>query len=135
MVKGDGTAVEAHQGECNGSEGEGKFVSAVARESIMKVDFGNGDAHINAQGEGSDAGKEADKDQYAAKEFGESGEVSAPGGKAEAGNELNVVMETAENFMIAVDKENNTKDEAQDQEREGLQTIEVAQGIPPAERK
>ena len=48
MVKGDGAAVEAHQSEGEGDEGKGEFVSVFAHESVMEMDFGNGDAHINA---------------------------------------------------------------------------------------
>lgn len=50
-------------------------------------------------------------------------------------DELSVVLKSAENFVIAVAEDDCAEGEAQDEEREGLQAVEIAQGVPPGERK
>jgi hypothetical protein len=135
VIEGDGTAIEAHQGKSESRECEWKFESSVARQSVVKVHFGDGDAHIHAKRESGNAGKQADKDEDSAEKFGESGDVSTPGRKAQAGNELNVMMKAAKNFVISVDEKNDSERQAHNQERERLQSIEVAQEILRRERK
>ena len=63
----------------------------------MKVNFGDGNGEIDADGESSDAGKESDQHEQAAKEFGEGRQVGGPAGQSEAGDELYVVVKSAEN--------------------------------------
>ena len=69
----------------------------VAHQSIVEVYFSDGDGKIDAEGKGSGAGEQAEEHEQAAKEFGESRNVCAPGGQSQAGNELNVVMQPTEN--------------------------------------
>ena len=70
-----------------------------------------------------------------AEEFGEGGEVGRPARESEAGDQVSVVMKSAENLVVTVDEHNCTQGEAHDEKREGLQAIEVAHVVPPAERK
>jgi hypothetical protein len=135
VIEGDGTSAEAHQCESEGGKSQRKFVSPVAHQSVVEVHLGYGDAHINTEGKGGHASEQADQNENSAEEFGEGGKISAPGGKPEAGDELNVVVKAAENLVVSVVEKNEAQRQAHDQECEGLQTIEVAQGIPPAERK
>lgn len=99
----------------------------------MNVDFDDGDDHVDANRKGGHASEEANQDEQTAKEFGEGREISAPGGKAEAGDELNMVVKSAEDFMVTVVDEDGAESKAHDEEREGLKAIEVAQRVPPTE--
>ena len=135
MIEGDWTATEKDEGECESGQSQGKFVSAVAHQPIVEMNLDDGDGQINADGKGSHASEEPQQDKEAAKEFGEGGKVSAPGGKSEAGHELNVVVKAAENFVVSVVEDDGAKDEAHDEEREGLKAIEVAQVVPPGEKE
>jgi hypothetical protein len=93
----------------------------------MKVDFGDGDGQIDANGKRSEAGEQADQHEYAAKKFREGGKICGPAGEPEAGDELNVVVKSAENFMVSVADHDGAQGKAHDKESQGLQTIEVAQ--------
>jgi hypothetical protein len=86
----------------------------------MKVDFDDGDGEINADREGGSAREQADEYEDAAKEFGESGEISSPARQAEAGDELNVVMQAAEYFVITVDDHYHAQSEAHNEKCKGL---------------
>jgi hypothetical protein len=127
VIEGDGAAIEAHQGKSQNRKGEGKFVSPIARQSVVKVHFGDGDAYIDAKRESGNAGEQADEDEDSAEKFGESRDVCTPGRKAQAGNQLNVMMKAAENLVISVNEKNDSERQAHDQQRERLQSIEVAQ--------
>ena len=48
VIKGDRPAIEAHQSERERRQGQRKFVSVVARQSVVEVHLGDSDAHINA---------------------------------------------------------------------------------------
>lgn len=114
MIEGDGTAIKAHQCEGEYRKSQRKFISVVACQSVMEVHFGNRDTHIDADGEGSHASEQADQNEDSAEEFGEGREVSAPGGKAEAGDELNVMMKAPENLVVSVDEKYEAQREAHD---------------------
>ena len=99
----------------------------------MKMYFGDGDGEIDADGESSDAGEEADQHEQAAKEFGEGREVGGPAGQSEAGDELYVVVKSAEDLVISVDDHDGAQGETHDEKRQGLQTIEVAHVVSSGE--
>jgi hypothetical protein len=135
VVEGDGTAAEEDECEGNGGQSQGKLVSAIAHQSVMEVHLGDGDGQIDTDGKSSHASEQADQNEQAAEEFGEGGKICAPGGKSEAGNELNMVLEAAEDLVVSVVDDDGAKNEAHNEEREGLQAIEVAQVVPPAKKK
>jgi hypothetical protein len=135
VVEGDGAAAEEDEGEGESGHGEGKFVSAVAHQAVVKVNLGDGDGQIDANGESGRTGEQTEQDEQAAKEFGEGGEVGGPARETEGGDEVGVVVKSAEDLVVSVADHDSAKSEAHDEEREGLQAIEVAQVVPPAERK
>ena len=135
MIEGDGASTEKDEGKGEGGEGEGQFVSTVARHSVMEVHLGDGDREIDADAEGGYAGEQAEQQEQSAEELGEGREVGRPARESEAGDEVGVVVESAENLVVAVDKHDGAESEAHDEEREGLQAIEVAQVVPPARKK
>ena len=100
----------------------------------MKVYFGDGNGEIDADGESSDAGKEPDQHEQAAKEFGEGREVGGPAGQSEAGDELYVVVKSAEDFLISVADHDGAQGETHDEQCQRLQTIEVAQVVSSGRR-
>jgi hypothetical protein len=134
VVEGDGAGSEEDERECEGSQSQGKFVSTVARQAVVEVHFGNGDAEIDANGKGGYPREQTQQDEQSAEELGKSGEISGPARETEAGNELNMVVKAAENFVVPVNRHDGAQGEAHDEKREGLQTIEKAQAIPPGKR-
>lgn len=100
----------------------------IACQSIMQVNFPDRDAKIDANGEGRGAGEESSQQANAPQEFRERRNVAGPRGQAEAGYEFGVVMQAAENLVIAVHDHNGTQGKAHKQKRKWLQAFEVAQG-------
>ncbi len=94
----------------------------------MKMNLGDGDAEIDADSKSGGASEQADQDKDAAEELGEGGEISRPAGKAEAFDELNVMVKAAENFVISVADHDGADGETHDEKCQRLQTIEVAHG-------
>jgi hypothetical protein len=135
VVEGDGATAEKNEGESKGGESEGEFVSTVTGQSVVEVHFGNGDGEIDADGKGGDASEEAEQNEQPAEELREGGEISRPARKSEAGDQVRVVVKATENLVVTVDEHDGTQGETHEKEREGLQAIEVAHVIPPAERK
>ena len=135
MVEGDGTSAKENDGEGESGQGEGELVSAVTHESIVKVHLGDGDRHIDADGQGCNASEQAEQNEKAAKELGEGREVGGPGGEPEAGDELNMVVKSAEDLVVSVIDKHGAESEPHNEERERLQAIEVAQVSLLRERK
>lgn len=131
MVEGDGAAAEEDEGKCQGGQSQGELVPAVANQSIVEVDFDDGDGKVDANGKRSDASEQAQQDEQPAKEFGEGGEVGCPGGESEAGDKLRVVVKASENLVVSVVEHYRAKGKAHDEERKGLQAIKIAQGVSP----
>jgi hypothetical protein len=129
VVESYGAAAEENEAECQGGQAQREFVSAVAHQSIVEVEFNDGNGEIDADGEGSHAREQAQQDEQAAKEFGKGGEVRGPSREPEAGDKLGVVMKSAEDLVVAVVEHNGAQGKAHDEECEGLQTVEVAQAI------
>jgi hypothetical protein len=133
VVEGDRAAAEEDEGEGEGGQSQGGFVSA--DQTAMNVEFGDGDGQIDTNGERSDASEQAEKDEQRAEEFGEGGDVGGPGRESEAGDKLSMVVKSAEDLVVSVDEHDGAEGEAHDEKREGLQTVEVAHVVPPAEMK
>lgn len=68
------------------------------------------------------------------KNSGKCRKVGAPGGKSEAGDELRVVVKSAENFVISVADHDGAQGETHYEKSERLQAIEVAQGVSSGQR-
>ena len=135
MVEGDRSSAEKDEAKGQGGKSQGEFVSAVAHQPVMEVYFSDGDAKIDADGKSSAAGEEADKHEQAAKKFGERGDISQPGGNPQAGNEVSMLLKSAEDLVVSVAHHDSAKGKTHHQECEGLQPIEVAQVVPPCERQ
>src|SRR5229473_2444556 len=80
VVEGDGAAAEEDECEGKGSQSQGEFIPAIAHESVVEMNFEDGDGQVDADGKGGHPGKQADQNHQAADKFGEGGEVGAPGG-------------------------------------------------------
>src|SRR5271154_184500 len=102
VVEGDRATAEEDEAKGKGGQSQGEFVAVVAHQSIVEVHFGDGDRHIDADGESGGAGEQADKHEHAAKELGKGGKIGGPAGESEASHELNVVVKSAENLVISV---------------------------------
>ena len=135
MVECDGASAEEDKSEGKGGQSQGEFVAVLAHQSVMEVHLGNGDGHVNADGKSSGAGKQADQHEQAAKKFGEGGEICGPAGQSEAGNELNVVVKSSENFLVPVADHDGAQGKTHDQQSQGLQAIKVAQVIASGRTK
>ena len=135
MVEGDGAGTKKDKSEGEGGEGQGKLVAVFAQHSIVDVNFGDGDGQIYADGERGSAGKQADEDEDAAEKFGKGGKVGAPAGKSQAGDELNMVVKSTENLMVAVNGHHSAQCEAHNEESQRLQAIKVTQVISPRKKK
>lgn len=135
MIESNCSAPEEDEAESESSEGQGKFVAMFAHESIVEVDFRNRNGKINADSEGRGAGEQANEDEQPAEELGEGGKIGGPGGKSEAGDEVSMLLKSAENLVISVSDHDGAKRKAHDKKREGLQSIEVAQAMPPEKGK
>jgi hypothetical protein len=130
VVESDWPGAEEDKSKRQSGQGKRKLGAAVSHQAVMKVNFGDGDGHIDANGKSRDAGEQAKQNQEAAKELGESGEIRGPAGESQADYELHMVVKAAENFVVSVVDEYGAQGEAHDEERERLQAIEVAQLFP-----
>jgi hypothetical protein len=135
MVESDGAAAEEDEGECEGGQCQGEFVSAGAHQSVVEVDLGDGDGQIDEDGESSYTSEQAEEDEQSAKKLCEGGEVGSPARESEAGDEVGVVVKSAEKVVISVAEHDSAQGEAHDKKRQGLQAVEVAQVVPPSERR
>ena len=109
MVEGDGSAAKKYQGKCEGGQSEGKFVPVGSRQSVVEVHFGDSDGEIDADGERGDAGEQAYEDENAAEELSEGGDVGRPARKSEAGDEVRVVVKSAEDLVVTVNDDDGTE--------------------------
>ena len=116
MVEGNGAGAEEDKGESQGGQPEREFGCAGAHQSVVDVDFGDGDAKVYADGKGGNASEQAQQDEQAAKEFGEGGEVGGPSREPEAGDKLSMVVKSAENLVVSVVEHDGAQGEAHDKE-------------------
>lgn len=127
VIEGDRTAAETDECEGQRRQAQRKFISPIARETVLKMDLGDRDAHVDTNSQGGNAGKQADQDQQAANELGEGGQIRRPARQSEALDKLHVVMKSSENFVVSVDGKDGADGEAHHQKGKRLQSIEVAQ--------
>jgi len=135
VVEGDRSSAEKDKSKSKSGKSQRKFVSVLAHQSVVQVNFDNGDGQIDADGKSRRASEQAQENEQAAKELGKGRKVGSPARKTQAGDELNVMVESSENLLISVTDHDGAKGQAHDEERERLQTIKVAQVSPPAERQ
>jgi hypothetical protein len=95
----------------------------------VEVHLEDGDRQVDADGKRGHAGEQAKQDQQAPNEFGKRGKIGSPGWEPEAGDELSMVLETAENLVLSVVEHDGTQGEAHDEECKGLQAVEMAHGV------
>jgi hypothetical protein len=127
VVQGDGTSAEKDQSKGQSGHRERELESVIAGQSIVQVHFPDRDAEVHADGESRDAGKESSKYQQAAKEFREGRNVAQPVGKTETRDEVGVMMQASENFVVAMHDHNGAQGQTHEKKRKGLQAFRVAQ--------
>jgi hypothetical protein len=98
-----------NEGEGESGEGQGEFVSAIAHQSVVEVYFGDGDGHIDADGESRHTGEQAEKDEQAAEEFREGGKIRGPARESEAGDEIGVVVKSAKDLIVSMADDDGPK--------------------------
>jgi len=135
VVEGHGAATEEDESEGKGRQREREFISAVAHEAVVEVHLDDGDGEIDAERKSGHACEQAEHHEQTAKKLSEGGEVGGPDRESETGDELSVVVKSAEDLEITVAKHDGAQGEAHDEESEGLQAIKIAQAVPPAGRK
>ncbi len=133
MIERDWTAAKENQGERQGRQRHREFVARRPKESIVNMHFRDGNGHVDENGESGSTGEKTDENQQASEELCKRREICGPARQAETRHKLNVVMKSAENFVITVDSHNYTQRKAHHEQGKRLQTIEVAQVIPPCE--
>lgn len=133
MVESDGAGTKKDKSEGKSGKSQREFIAVLTQHSVVEMNFDNGHGKIDADGESRGASEEADENKDAAEKFGEGGKVGAPAGEAEAGDELNVVVKSAENFMVSMSGHNGAQSETHNEESERLQAIEVTQVISSPE--
>jgi hypothetical protein len=127
VVQGDRAGAEEDQGKSQRGCGQGELESVIARQTIVQVHLPDCDAEVDADGESRDPGKESRQDAQAAQEFREGRNVAHPVGQTETRDEVGVLMQTAENIVIAVDHHDRAQGKTHDKKRKGLQAFRVAQ--------
>jgi len=135
VVEGDRSSAEKDKSKSKSGKSERKFVSVLTHQSVVQVNFGDGDGQIDTDGKSRRTSEQAEENEQAAEELGKGRKVGSPARKSQAGDELNVMVESSENLLISVTDHDSAKGQAHDEERKRLQTIKVAQVCPPAERK
>lgn len=80
----------------------------------------DGHCHFNNDREGEEAGKQAEYDGDPSQELCPGGEVRQPSRKSQRTDELLVVVEAAENLVIAVGEHDRAQNESQHEQGEGL---------------
>lgn len=114
VVEGDRACAEEDEAERKGSQSEGELVSAVACQSVVQVHLGDSDGQIDADSKARRAGEQAQQHEQTAEELGEGGEISHPARQTEAGDQLNMVVKSAENLVISMGDDHGTEDQAHD---------------------
>jgi hypothetical protein len=135
VVEGNGAGSEEYEREGEGGQSKGEFIPAVAHQAFVEMDFGDGDGHIDTNGKSGHPGEQTHNYEQAAKEFGKGGKIRSPAWQSEAGDKLDMVVKSAENLLVSVANHDGAQGQAHDEKREGLQTIEKAQRVPPAKRR
>jgi hypothetical protein len=127
VVQSNGAGAEEDQSKSQSGYRERELDSVITGQSIVQVHLPDRDAEIYADGKSRDAGEESRQDEQAAQEFREGRNVAQPAGKTETGHEIGVVMQAAENVMVAMHDHDGAQGEAHEKKREWLQAFRVAQ--------
>jgi hypothetical protein len=80
----------------------------------MEMHLGDGDGEIDADAKSRNAGVKAEHQEQTAEEFGKGRDVGRPARESEASDEVGVVVESAENLVVSVDKHDGAESEAHD---------------------
>ena len=104
VVESDGASTEENKAKGHGGQAEREFITSGTGHTVVQVNFQDGNGQIDADAEGGDASEQTDQQEQSAEEFGVGGKIGAPGGKAEAGDHFDVVVESPENFVVAVNQ-------------------------------
>jgi hypothetical protein len=128
VVNGDRASSKEDQGKRKTGCSKGELESVIARQPIVQMHLPDRDDQVHADGEGCGSSEESRQYKYSAQELGERRDIAGPGGQPQAGHEISVVMETAEDFVRAVYRHNGTQNNAYHKKRKWLQAFEVAHG-------
>lgn len=127
MVQSDGAGAEEDQSKSQSGYRQRELHSVIAGQSIVQVHFPDRDNEIYADGESRDAGKESRQYEQAAEEFREGRNVAQPVGKTKTRHEVGVVMQAAENFVVAMHDHDDAQGKTHEKKRKWLQAFRVAQ--------
>jgi hypothetical protein len=119
VIKSDWTSPEEDQGKGERRESKWKFITwAIGRpdQPVVPVDSHDRHSEIDANGERGNPGEESGKNQQATEEFGESGNVSEPGGNAEAGHKVRMLMQTSEDLVGSMGEHGESQRKTHDQQ-------------------
>jgi hypothetical protein len=127
VVEGDGSSAEKDKGEGKGGESHSEAVSVISDQPVVRGYLPDRDTHIDANSESGCASEQAEQHEQTSEELGEGRKIPAPCGQTEAADELNVMVQSAENLVIAEVDHDCAESEAHDEKSERLQTIQKAQ--------
>ena len=116
-----------NQQEGCGSQREWKLIIPVAREAVFPVHLRDDDTHVNENGKRGATSKKSKKNRDAANELCSRRAISQPAREAKVAYHLYMMRESPENLGISVGNHDGAEHESKHEERERLQTIEIAQ--------
>jgi hypothetical protein len=128
VIESDRACAEEDQSKSQRGCGQGELESVIARQPIVQVHLPDRDNEVHADGESRDPGKESRQNEEAAQELREGRNVAHPLGQTKTCHEFGVLMQAAENFVVAMHDHNRAESETHDKKRKGLQAFRVEQG-------
>jgi hypothetical protein len=123
------TGAEEDQGEGDRCEGKREFVTTWTAQAILEVYLPDCHGHVDEDRQRGEAGEEAEDHGDPAEELGSSGKIGEPTGQAKTAHKLHVIVKSAEDFGIAVSDHDDSERQAEHQQSERLQAVEIAQGV------
>jgi hypothetical protein len=114
VIHGDGAGAKKNESEGDDGQRQRKLESVIASETVVQMYLPDGDSHVNADSEGGGAGEESGEHEQSAKKFSKGGKITGPYRKSEAGDEVGMLRESAENFVIAVYDHYSAQSQAQE---------------------
>ncbi len=134
VIDGNRPSAKEDQGKREGSRGEWEFISGMVwgtHESVVPMHFPDGDNEVDADRECGRASEQSHQDQQAAEKLGEGRYVAQPGGKAQTGDHLSMMVQSTKNLLRSVGDHDGAQGQAHDDQGNRLQAIKIAQDIPP----
>ena len=128
MIESDGACAEEDQSKSQRGCGQGELETVIAGQAVVPIHFPDRDHEVHADGESRDPGKEARQYEQAAQEFREGRNVAHPMGETKSCHQVGLLMQAAENFVVAVHQHNRAQGKTHDEKRKWLQAFRVAQG-------